>query len=383
MNNIRISAPKVAATWFSVILSAFFLSACSIGNSKETENNVLSLPVSTIDTGTAVTVKDYLGTVEAKVSVEIRPQVEGILEEIYVDEGSYVKQGQRLFKINEQPYREQLNNAVANENVEKSKLKNARLEVERLRPLVENDVISDVRLRTAQSNYEVAQASLDQASAAVASAQINLGFTLLKAPVDGYIGRIPKRIGNLVSKGDSQPLTTLSGRDEVYVYFAMSEADYLYFTKDAEKEKLNENESLGEMMPYVTLILADGQPYSEPGVVGAIDGQVNRETGAISLRATFSNPDGILRSGSTSTLKMQERYPGVVLVPQVATTTLQDLVFVYVVTDKNTVRMQAIEIGEQAGDQYIVKKGLKPGDQVVMAGIDKLQEGMSIYPIIQ
>src|SRR5690606_5221984 len=121
---------------------------------------------------------------------------------------------------------------IANANVEKSKLKNAKLEVERLKPLVANDVISDVRLKGAQSDYEVAQASLDQAQAAVASARINLEFTLIEAPVSGFIGRIPKRIGNLVSKGDDQPLTTLSDTEEVYAYFAMSESDYLYFTKE-------------------------------------------------------------------------------------------------------------------------------------------------------
>ena len=367
-----------------VILGAFCLSSCSIGSSKENENDLLSLPVSVIDTGTAITVKDYLGTVEGKVNVEIRPQVEGILEKIYVDEGAYVEKGQTLFKINELPYREALNNAVANANVERSKLKNASLEVERLKPLVENDVISNVRLRTAQSDYEVAQSSLDQAQAAVASARINLEFTLIKAPVSGYIGRIPKRIGNLVSKSDDQPLTSLSDTEEVYAYFAMSESDYIYFTKEAAAKR-DSADSMDdeEAIPPVSFVLADGSLYEEQGSVDAIDGQVNSSTGAISLRATFPNPDRVLRSGSTGTIKMQERHPASILVPQVATSELQDKTIVYVVGEDEVVRMQAIEIAGTSGDDYIVKKGLKPGDKVVLAGLDKLSEGMLIRPVIQ
>src|SRR5690606_5214510 len=223
--------------------SLFFVLSCSTGSSKTTDaqNNAMALPVQLIDTVTASTIKDYLGTIEGKVNVEIRPQVEGILEEIYVDEGAVVQEGQKLFKINPQPYQEQLNNAIANENVEKAKLENAKLEVDRLKPLVDNDVISDVRLRAARSDYDVAKASLAQASAAVASARINLGFTTIKAPVSGFIGRIPKRVGNLVSSSD--PLTELSDISEVYVYFAMSESDFLYFRKKYGKSDSTSNGS--------------------------------------------------------------------------------------------------------------------------------------------
>src|SRR5690606_3771521 len=139
-------------------------------------NQRLNLPVFMVDTGTALTERDYLGTIEGKVNVEIRPQVEGILEKIYVDEGAYVKQGQNLFKINEQPYMEALKNAVAEETVEKAKEKNAQLEVESLKPLVDNDVISDVQLQTARSNADIATASVAKAATAVATAKINLDF---------------------------------------------------------------------------------------------------------------------------------------------------------------------------------------------------------------
>ncbi len=370
----------IAIALMALPLLAIF--SCSTGSSKTTngENNAIALPVQPIDTTTAVTVKDYLGTIEGKVNVEIRPQVEGILEEIYVDEGAFVTEGQKLFKINPQPYQEELNNALANENVEKAKLENAKLEVERLKPLVENDVISEVRLRTAKSDYDVAKASLDQASAAVASARINLEFTTIKAPVSGFIGLIPRRVGNLVSKSD--PLTELSDISEVYVYFAMSESDFLYFRKKyGKQDSTKQPADTTQLIPNVSLVMADGSVYAEQGVVDAINGQVNRTTGAISLRATFPNPDHALRSGNTGTLKMEERQPGVLTVPQVATTELQDKVFVYTLTADNQVKKQAIEVSGKSGNNYIVKSGVAAGDRIVLSGVDKLSDGMEIRPL--
>ncbi len=374
-------------------ISSFNFSSCTIGSSKtnEREQAALALPVHVVDTSTAITVRDYLGTIEGTANVEIRPQVEGILEEIYVDEGAFVKKGQKLFKVNPLPYQEQLNNAIASENVEKAKLENAKLEVERLRPLVVNEVISEVRLRTAKSEYDVAKASLDQATAAVATARINLGFTTIKAPVSGYIGRIPKRIGNLVTKSDSEPMTVLSDTHDVFVYFAMSESDFLYFNKrqnQPETEKTAQEDTLGkskssDLIPYVSLVLADGETYPEKGVVDAVNGQVNRTTGAISLRATFPNPDNILRSGNSGTLKMEESQSGVLLVPQVATTALQDKIFVYTLTPENTVKQRAIKVGGSSGSNYIVEAGLQVGDRIILTGFDKLTDGMEIQPIIK
>jgi len=371
---------------FSALL-ATTLAACTNGWSRksETENSLISLPVHVVDTATAITVKDYLGTIEGKVNVEVRPQVEGILEEIYVDEGAYVEEGQPLFRISPLPYQEELNNALAKENVEKARLRNAKLEVDRLQPLIDNEVMSDVRLQSAKSDYEVAQASLAQASAAVASARINLEFTTIKAPVSGFIGRIPKRIGNLVAKNDSQPLTVLSDIREVYVYFAMSESDFLHFSRrhsdqDGDTDTLSLSSS-ERFIPYVTLVLADGEEYAEKGLVDAVTGQVNRTTGSISLRATFPNTDFVLRSGNTGTLKMEESMPGVLLVPQVATTELQDKIFVYTLSPDNRVKRQAIRVSGKSGSNYIVSDGLQVHDRVVLSGFDKLTNGMEIVPV--
>ncbi len=369
-------------------ISAVMMQNCSSGSSKEPnlKNKPLALPVWEVDTSTAVTVKDYLGTIEGKVNVEIRPQVEGLLDGIYVDEGDYVQEGQKLFKVNASAYQEILNNMVATENVAKAKLENANLEVERLRPLVENEVISEVRLKSALSDYDVAKATLEQASAAVRSAQINKQFTVITAPVSGFIGRIPKRIGNLVTKNDNQPLTVLSDVQEVYVYFSMSESDFLYFSKNKARAdsmagiKRDNNTKL--IFPEVSLVMADGETYSKTGIVDAVNGQVNRATGAISLRATFKNDDNILRTGSTGTLKVEERKRGVIQIPQVSTSELQDRTMVYVLDEENKVRRQTIKISGKSNSNYIIESGLKTGDRILLSGFDKISEGTVITPIL-
>ena len=383
--NIRNRKLKQIVYALMAVATTVFFTNCNTSKSEDTANKPLALPVHTVDTSNAVTVKDYLGTIEGKVNVEIRPQVEGILQEIYVDEGQYVEKGQNLFKIDASVYQEGLNNAVANQNVAKARLENAKLEVERLRPLVENDVISEVRLRKVMSDYDVAKASLDQAAAEVRNAEISKEFTILTAPVSGYIGRIPKRIGNLVSKGDREPMTVLSDVQEVYVYFSMNESDFLYFSKIKAREDslLGIKNSKNRLVfPEATLILADGEEYSKKGIVDAIDGQVDRTTGAISLRASFPNEDNILRNGSTGTLKISETKKGVIQIPQVATSSLQDRTFVYTLDDNNQVERRSIKIEGTSRDNYIVT-GLNIGDRVLLSGIDKITDGSVVTPISQ
>src|SRR5690554_523461 len=358
------------------LLSLFLLLACS--NSNEGQKQYLILPVLEVDTTTAITIKDYIGTIEGKVNVEIRAQTEGILQEIYVDEGQYVIQGQPLFKIDPSPYIEILNNEIATENIERAKLKNAKLEVDRLRPLVEHEVIAEVQLQAVMANYEVAQASLARASAAVASAQINVDRTVIKAPVTGYIGMIPKRIGNLITRRESTPLTVLSDVSDVFVYFSMAESDYLYFTKNKTIRKDSTRNSLGSILPEATLFLADGMEYQEKGEVDAVSGQVNRSTGSISLRASFPNSTEVMRSGNTGTIRLKESKAGVILVPQEAVINIQDRTFVYTIDEDNKARLTPIKLDGVSESYYIISSGLKPGDAVILTGFHKVEEGVLI-----
>ncbi|QJB30825.1 efflux RND transporter periplasmic adaptor subunit [Chitinophaga oryzae] len=356
------------------------LSSCGNKAGAETagmEAPVPELPVLTLDSTTAMTTSDYSALLEGKVNVDIRPQVDGYLDKIFVDEGSFVKAGQPLFQINDQTYREQLNKDIASLHAMESALNAAQLEVDKVKPLVDNKVMAEMQLKTALATLQTAKANVEQAKAAVASSRINVGFTLVKAPVSGYIGRIPKRIGNLVGKGDAAPLTTLSDISEVYAYFSMSENDFMNFSKGASGVTLQQQ--LKQLRP-VTLILSNGETYSQKGRIEMVDGQFNRTTAAISLRATFPNPASLLRSGNTGKVRVEQLFSGVIQVPQAATLEMQDKVFVYQVADSNKVVRRILDLAGRSGENFIVRDGVKKGDKIVTAGIETLMEGAVVKP---
>lgn len=359
--------------------------SCTSGNSKNADqSDVLSaieLPVTTVQPTTAFTEKTYLGSVEGTDNVEIRPQVGGKLEAIFVDEGEYVEKGQKLFQIDPLTYNEALNNELANREVRKAELENAALEIERLTPLVENEVISNVRLRAAESNYEVARAALAQSDAAVNSAKINRDFTVILAPVDGYIGRIPKRIGNIVSMSDSEPMTVLSDVKNVRVYFSMSETDFLYYNERSHRDSLAVEEGeTKDILLEVSLILADGKEFEEKGIIDAIDGHVNRSTGAISIRATFPNPKGMLRSGNSGKIKLEEKHQNVIAIPQTAIYEIMDKTFVYLIQEDNKTKRHPVVLAGKSGKSYLIKEGLSAGDRIVTSGVESLNEDMIVIP---
>ena len=244
---------------------------------------------------------------------------------------------------------------------------------------MKGNVVSEVQLRSARASYDAAKASVAQAEAMASNARINLGYTLVSAPFDGYIGRIPFKIGSLVGKSDVQPLTVVSEIREVYVYFSMSESDFLTFTNRASGKTIEEKI---KGMPPVELLLADKTEYSQPGKIELVEGQFDKSMGTISFRAVFPNTGGILRSGSTGKIRIPRIDSAVLAVPQQATYELQDKVFVFTVDDSNKVSSQLIGVVGQTTAWYLVNKGLKPGEKIVFAGMDRLQNGALINPML-
>jgi membrane fusion protein, multidrug efflux system len=337
-----------------------------------------ALPVMTVLPGDATVTTEYSSLLEGKVNVEIRPQVDGTLSRIYVDEGAYVKAGQPLFKIDDRVYREQYNSALASQHSAEASLVVAKLNEEKLVPLVQNNVVSDIQLKTAKANHQVALASFEQSKAAARSALVNLDYTTVKAPVSGYIGKIPFRLGSLVSKNQSEWLTLLSDVSEIYAYFSMSETDFMRFRQQYAGDSIQEK--LRQVAP-VSLIMADGTLFSEKGSVGSVSGQFDQATGSVRIRAVFPNPKGLLRAGNTGKVVMESLYHNVLLVPQAATVELQDKVFVFLVGKGNSVRKQVITVTGKSGNNFIVGSGLKQGDMIVTAGIEKLPDGTVIKPV--
>ncbi|MGB3776322.1 MAG: efflux RND transporter periplasmic adaptor subunit [Leeuwenhoekiella sp.] len=356
----------------------FWAFAAALISCKEEEkkDEGLPLPVMSLVEERAAKAFQYIGSIEGVESVEIRPQVDGILEEIYVDEGDFVKKDQPLFKINSQPYMEDYKNAQANVNLEKAKLEKAQTDIERLQPLIDNEVISEVRMKSVKADYQVALSSLQRAQAEAANMRINLDFTTINATVNGFIGRIPKSTGNVVKKTDTEPLTVLSSVNDIYVYFSMSESDYLYYER-AKNDTLS-----NKMNNTVKLVLADDSVYDYTGKIDANSGQIDKSTGSITLRAKFQNPDTLLRAGNTGKILMEEIYPKAILVPQSATTFIQDKKFVFVLDKNNIVQRREIITQGRSGDNYIVSsESLAPDERIVVSGLDKLASGVKVKPI--
>jgi RND family efflux transporter MFP subunit len=361
-----------------IILAFIALSLFSCSTPPPPPAAIESLPVISIKSGSAITYQEYPASVEGTDDVEIRPQVSGILEKVFVDEGAFVNAGQPLFKIDEAPFREKLNNVRAALRAAQGTFANAQLEVEKLTPLVAGKVISEYQLKTAVSSREIALGNVEQAKADIAAAQINLGYTLIKSPSNGFIGRLLRKKGSLVGPADPSALTELSDVHNVHIYFALGEFDFIQFKSQYAGRTVAEKI---KNLPPVELILANDSLYSRKGKIDLIDGQFDKNTGAITVRATFPNNDGLLRSGNTGKIKLGLSFTNQLIVPQSATLELQDQSFVFVVNAGNKVTKKPITISGKSGNNYLVKDGLKAGDRVVFRGFDRLHEGDKINPV--
>ena len=362
-----------------IVVTAFILYAC---NSSSNEQGYgapppEALPVITVSNMPATSYQEYTAALEGKRDIEIRPQVEGYLDRIYVDEGAQVRKGQLLFKINGQPYVEQLNNANALFAAEKASLENAEINVNKLVPLVQNNVISDVQLKSAQAAYNVAKANVAQAAAAVQAARINLGYTSVTAPASGYIGKIPLKTGSLVGRSTVEPLTVLSETRDIHAYFSMSEIAFLQFKDQFPGSTI---EQKIKNMPPVELVLASDSIYTQKGKIELAEGQFDKTTGTINFRATFPNANGILRSGNTGKIRIVRNLGNSIVIPQEATFELQDKVFVFSLGDSNKVTSKPLTIAGTSGNYYLVQGGVNAGEKIVYTGLDRLRDGAVIQP---
>lgn len=362
----------------ALIAFSISLQSCVSGSANPgPQNQPPALPVMGVPVSPVTVYQEFSASLEGKVNVEVRPQVEGYLEKIYVDEGAYVTAGQPLFKINAQLYNETLNNARANVLAAQANVQKAQVDLDRLQPLVDNAVISDVQLKTAKANYNAATAALAQARAMAGNAQINVGYTLIKAPVSGYIGSIPFKTGSLVGRGEVQPLTVLSEVNTMYAYFSMSEPDFIAFKNKYPGETI---EQKLKNVPSVELLLADNTVYPQQGKIELVQGQFDKTIGAINFRAAFPNPQKILRSGNTGKIRLPQLFNQVLVVPQEATFEIQDKVFVFTVGNDGKVASKPITVSGKTSYYYFVSKGLSPAEKIVLSGTGNLKDGIQIQP---
>lgn len=319
----------------------------------------------------------YSAVVKGRQSVEIRPQVSGTITDICVKEGAKVQKGQVLFVIDQVPYQAALQTAVANVKSAEAAVATARLTSDSKEELFKEKVVSDFDRQTARNSLLEAEASLAQAKAAETNARNDLSYTVVRSPVNGVAGMSSYRVGALVNSSITTPLLTVSDDEEIYVYFSLTENQILSLVRQyGSVEK-----ALADM-PKVSLLLSDGTTYAHEGTVDAISGTIDTETGAISLRAVFPNPEGMLRNGSTATLVLPYTKNDVMVVPQEATFEIQDKVYVYKVNKEGKAESAQVTVFPlNNGQEYIVESGLQEGDVIVAEGAGLIQENTQILSV--
>ena len=354
-------------TMLSVALTAI---SCAEKTQIITTEEVQNLPVTQILMRDTTLQREYVADIQAIQNVELRARVPGFLERIYVDEGQEVKKGQLLFKINDEEYKAELAKAKAYLQNTIAEAKAVELEVDRLRVLVDKNVISKTELDVALAKHDAVKARIAEARSAETNATMRVSYTSIRAPFDGSIDRIPLKTGSLIEHGTL--LTTASDVSNVFAYFYVSESEYLQYMKTRGNPEANSNE--------VQLVLADGSNYPHTGKIETMEGEFKASTGSIAFRARFPNPEKILKHRATGRISLSSTIENAVIVPQKSVFEIQDKNYVFIVDSLNQVTMQNFVPKTRFSHYYIVESGLKPGDRIVFEGIQDLQEGMQIEP---
>lgn len=333
--------------------------------------------VMTVNSSSSDQTTSYPATIRGTQDIEIRPQVSGFIVKLCVDEGATVRKNQPLFEIDPTQYKAAYNQAKAAVEMAQANVSTLELTEKNKKDLYDKAIISSFEYQTAVNQLASARATLAQSKASMVSAKQNLDFCTVKSPSNGVVGTFPYRIGSLVSPSISSPMTTVSEIGDVYVYFSMTEKELLQLTKAGGtlKEQLDK-------MPAVQLQLADGTMLDEKGKIDAVSGVIDQSTGSVSMRAIFPNDKKILRSGGTGNVIFPYTMDGIIMIPQSATVEIQDKKFVYVLQSDNTIKNTEIQISPLSdGQTYLVTKGLKGGDKIVIEGVQSLRDGQEITPI--
>ena len=358
--------------YITAIICAATLVSCGQTQKQSTEKEnyyetmTVSLSDRTLTTG-------YSAAISGVQTVEIRPQVSGMITDILIEEGENVQKGQVLFVIDQTPYKAAYEIAVANVKSAEASLSTARLILQSNKDLYAQDVVSEFDLMTAQNDLTEAEARLALCKAEEVNASNNLSYTEVRSPVNGVASMIPYRVGALVNSNITQPLVTVSDDSRVYAYFSMAENQMLDMVK-----QYGSLDNAIRQMPQVELIMSNGDRYEHTGKINAISGTISESTGSVSIRAVFNNRNHLLRNGGSGTIIIPTTLTGCMVIPQSATYELQDRIFVYKVVDGKASSTEIRIAPQNNGVEYIVTDGLEVGDVIVAEGAGLIKEGTPI-----
>lgn len=323
---------------------------------------------------------EYVGSVRAQQFVEIRARVEGYLEKMLFAEGKYIKKDQLLFVINQEQYRAKVNKAKAQLAKDEALALKSKRDLERIRPLYEQNAASRLDLDNATAAYESAKAQVEMSKADLAQAQLELGYTEVRSPISGHISERNVDLGTLVGPGAKSLLATIVKSDTVLVDFNMTALDYL---KSKERNvDLNQTDENRKWQPNVTITLADNTTYPYKGLVDFAEQQVDPNTGTFSVRAKLPNPDRALLPGQFTKVKLLlDVREKATVVPQRAVSREKGGAFIFVMHPDSIVEKRFVELGPESGNYVVVERGLTPDETVVVEGFHKLSAGTKVTPV--
>ncbi|REC46547.1 MULTISPECIES: efflux RND transporter periplasmic adaptor subunit [Chryseobacterium] len=371
-----------------VILSVAALSLVACKKEAPKQDGPKPYPVVKVEAKNIVGYQTFPATIQGKVNNDVRAKIQGYITQVLVDEGQYVTKGQPLFRLetnilNENAAASKAGISAAESNIAAAQaaVAAANVEVNKLKPLVQKNIISNVQLQTAQANLAQAQAQLKQAQAAKSQAvanykgvEANIEYSVIRAPISGVIGKLPLKVGSLVGPSDQIPLTTISDTSQIYAYFSMNEKEYFDFLEKSPGASMPEKI---KNLPMVELQLANGSLYPEKGRIEAITGQIDPTTGTIQFRVAFTNAQKLLSNGNSGTIRFPQRYDNVLVVPESATYEQQGIVYVYKV-DKDTAKNVVINVIDRIDNMALIKSGVNKGETVIAAGIGGLKPGTAV-----
>lgn len=333
-------------------------------------------PVMKVGTADRSLESNYSASIQGRQDINIFPQVSGVITKLAVNEGEKVRKGQILFVIDQVPFKAALLTAEANFKASQAGLATAYLVYKSKKDLYKEKVISRYDMQLAENNHLTAKAQVAQTEAMLVNAKNNLSYTEVKSPSDGVVGKLPFRVGTLVSPSIPTPLTTVSDNSTMYVYFSMNESQVLKLVRQYASL-----DSALAKMPLVQLKLSDGSTYEEKGKIESISGVIDKTTGTVSLRAAFPNSKRLLLSGGAGTISIPSVRKNCLIVPQTATFSIQDKIYVYKVVDGKAKSFIIDVLPLNNGREYIVESGVKEGDEIIASGAGLIREGMPVKPI--
>lgn len=363
---------KVNALAYCASFITLAFSACTMQSENTAANNApRSVPVANVSVLDTIIYNEYVADIQAVKNVEVRARLSGFLEKIYVEEGAQVKAGQVLFKINDEEYKADVSKAEAVLNNAIADAKTVELEQQRTRTLVKNNIVSKTDLELAAAKLKAAQSRVAEARSVLQFAKSRLSYTHVRAPFNGRIDRIPLKAGSLLEEGSL--LTSVSDLSAVNVYFSISEKEYLGIAADS-------GYSRNGFKKEVKLSLANGETYPFPGYATFAESEFASQTGTISLKARFSNPNGLLKHGASGKISVPVETGEILAVHQKSVFEIQDRTYVYVLGKDNKVKMTPFSAGQRVGHYYTVSSGLTKDDRVVFEGTQSLRDGVQIDP---